>query len=111
MAEELAATANTEHVMFVPEVSGLKDMSGQIFFIIYKNLGPSQYTPVYKSETKAAVGGVVKWNMVQIGTTDLCKDDVERQINIEFFKFNSSGKHKIVGTCNIVTLAQLKSGQ
>lgn len=51
--EEMAAQANTEHVMFVPEVTGLKDMSGQIFFIVFKNLGPGQYTPVYKSETKA----------------------------------------------------------
>lgn len=40
-AEELTATANTEHVMFVPEAKDLKDMSGQAFFIIYKNLGPS----------------------------------------------------------------------
>lgn len=64
--------------MFVPEAKDLKDMSGQAFFIIYKNLGPSSYTPVYKSETRSASGGIFKWNMVQIGTTDLCKDEVER---------------------------------
>jgi len=110
-AEELAATANTEHVMFMPEATGLKDMSGQLFFIIYKNLGPGQFTPVYKSETKSAIGGLCKWNLVQIGTTDLCKDELERQVSIEFFRFNSSGKHKIVGTCNTVTLAQIKTGK
>jgi hypothetical protein len=109
-AEEMQSTANTEHVMFVPEATNLKDMSGQIFFIIYKNIGPNQYTPVYKSETKAQTGGKVVWNMVQIGATDLCKDEKEREIKLEFFKFNSSGKHKIVGTCNSVTLFQLESG-
>ena len=35
VGEEIAATANTELVKFIPEAQ-LKDMSGQIFFIIYK---------------------------------------------------------------------------
>jgi hypothetical protein len=48
--------------MFTPEASNLKDMSGQIFFIIYKNLAPANYTPIYKSETKAAAGGRLVWN-------------------------------------------------
>ena len=48
--------------MFVPEVRNLKDMSGSIFFIVYKNLGPNQYTPVYKSECRTQAGGMLKWN-------------------------------------------------
>ena len=107
----MAAQSNNEHVMFVPEVTGLKDMGGQIFFIIYKNLGPGQYTPVYKSETKAAANNKLNWNTVQIGTTDLCKDDIEKEIKIEFFKFNSSGKHKNLGHTQAVTLATLKEGK
>jgi hypothetical protein len=63
IAEEMAATANTELVKFVPEAT-LRDMSGQIFFIIYKNLTPGHYVPVYKSETKASSGGKIIWNMV-----------------------------------------------
>ena len=60
--EEMAATSNQELIMFTPEASNLKDMSGQIFFIIYKNLAPANYTPIYKSETKAAAGGRLVWN-------------------------------------------------
>jgi hypothetical protein len=107
IAEEMAATANTELVKFVPEAT-LRDMSGQIFFIIYKNLTPGHYVPVYKSETKASSGGKIIWNMVQIGSTDLCKDDIEREVKIEFFRFNSSGSHKIIGTCSTITLGVLK---
>jgi hypothetical protein len=47
---------------------------------------------------------------VQLGTTDLCKDDVDREVKIEFFRSNPSGAHKIVGTCNQMTLGTLKSG-
>lgn len=103
----MAATANTELIKFVPEAT-LKDMSGQIFFIIYKNLAPGNFVPVYKSETKASSGGKIIWNMVQIGSTDLCKDDIEREVKIEFFRFNSSGSHKIIGTCSTITLGVLK---
>jgi len=46
--------------------------------------------------------------MVQIGSTDLCKDEIEREVKIEFFRFNSSGSHKIIGTCSTITLGVLK---
>lgn len=51
------------------------------------------------------------WNTVQIGTTDLCKDDVEREIKIEFYRFNSNGSHKNLGNTQAVTLATLKEGR
>jgi len=47
---------------------------------------------------------------VQIGATDLCKDDVERSIKIEFFRSNTNGKHKILDSVETMTLAQLKEG-
>ena len=48
---------------------------------------------------------------MQLGATDLCKDDVEREIKIEFFKSVSSGKHKILGSIDNMTLGQLKEGK
>ena len=47
--------------------------------------------------------------MVSILTTDLCNEEPEREVRLEFFKSQKSGKHKNLGfiTCNI---AQLKEG-
>ena len=107
-AEEQAATANTEIVIFNP-VANLPE-NDVCFFIIYKNLAPGKYTPVYKSEIKRPEQGAFRWNQVQIGATDLCKDEIEREIKIEFFKSVSSGKHQIKGTVSNMTLAMLKEG-
>ena len=61
-AEEVEATANTEVVVFNP-VGTLSD-SGLCFFIIYRNIAPGKYTPIYKSEIKRPEGGGFKWNQV-----------------------------------------------
>ena len=59
-AEEQAATANTEIIMFNP-VATLPD-SGLCFFIIYRNLALGKYTPIYKSEIKRPESGSFKFN-------------------------------------------------
>jgi len=61
-AEEVNATANGEIVIFNP-VGTLKD-TGLCFFIIYRNIAPGKYTPIYKSEIKRPEGGAFKWNQV-----------------------------------------------
>ena len=66
----MAATANTELIKFVPEAT-LKDMSGQIFFIIYKNLAPGNFVPVYKSETKAS-SGTYPWTLDTAASPGTC---------------------------------------
>lgn len=63
------------------------------FFIINKFISPQVYKPLYKSETKAASAGSHKWNMVNLLTSELANDDVEREIRIEFFESAKSGKH------------------
>jgi len=47
---------------------------------------------------------------VQIGATDLCKDNVEQEIKIEFFQSSTSGKHKFLCMNELITLGQLKEG-
>ena len=108
-AEEVEATANAEMVIFNPAAKF--NESGLCFFIIYRNLAPGKYNPIYKSEIKKPEAGEFKWNQVQVGATDLCKDDVERQIKIEFFRSVSSGKHKIIDSIDSMTLGQLMEGQ
>ena len=46
---------------------------------------------------------------MQIGATDLCGDDIEREIKFEFFKSVPSGKHKLLDMLKL-TLGQLKDG-
>ena len=60
-AEEQQATANSEFVMFEPQAT-LPDMN-VCFFIIYRNLAPGQWTPIYKSEIKRPYNlNMFKWN-------------------------------------------------
>ena len=53
---------------------------------------------------------MMKWNQVQIGTTDLCADDIERPIKFEFFRSVPSGKHVNLGMCQDITLGTLRGG-
>jgi len=63
-AEETAANDNAEMVKFTPEAT-LSSTSGLNFFIIYKNMGPNSYLPVYKSEIKNPLSGSkFVWNEV-----------------------------------------------
>ena len=46
---------------------------------------------------------------MQIGTTDLCKDQIELEVKIEFFRSVPSGRHRNLGQLTL-SLAQLKEG-
>ena len=104
----MPAAANTEIVIFNP-IATLPE-SNVCFFLVYRETGNQQWTPIYKSEIKRPEGGAFRWNQVQLGSTDLCGDNVERPIKVEFFKSVPSGKHKIIDMIDTITLAQLKSG-
>ena len=101
------ANSNAEMALFNPTAT--LPESGLCFFIIFRNIALGKYTPIYKSEIKRPEAGTFKWNQVQMGTTDLCKDDIEREIKIEFFRSVPSGKHKNIDSVTL-TLAQLKEG-
>lgn len=60
LAEKMEATANTEIAIFNP--SATLSETGPCFFIIYSNLAPGKYSPVYKSEIKRPTSGVCAWN-------------------------------------------------
>ena len=60
-AEELSASANEEMVIFDPEITGLKS-SSLCFFIIYRNISPGNFTPIYKSEIKNPSNSCYCWN-------------------------------------------------
>lgn len=72
-------------------------------------MGPNNYKPVYKSEITSSINGRYTWNLVSILTSELANEEPEREIRVEFFKSQKSGKHINLGyfVCNI---AQLKEG-
>jgi|688.fasta_scaffold208172_4 hypothetical protein len=55
------------------------------FFLIHKVISPSVQKPIYKSEIKPAVAGAYEWNLVNVLSSDLAGEDVDREIKIDFF--------------------------
>lgn len=107
VAEEQKNNANSEICIFEPSCR-FGESGNLYFFIVYKYHGPKHYTPLYKSEVrKYGPGNVVTWNPCALGTTDLCNDNVEQEIRLEFFRSETSGKHKNLGSF-ATTLAILK---
>ena len=80
---------------------------GYNFFLVSKFISVGTYKPVYKSEIKDTINDSFSWNHTSILTSELANEDPEREIRIEFFKSQKSGKHTNLGyiSCN---LAQLK---
>ena len=60
---------------------------GQNFFIVNKSMGPNNYVPVYKSEIKPAHVGKFIWNKFAILTSVLCKEEDDREIKVEYFRY------------------------
>ena len=93
---------NNEEANF--NLSGaFSSQEGYNFFFVHKFMGPNNYKPVYKSEITSSLGGRFSWNLVSILTSELANEDPEREIRIEFFKSQKSGKHINLGyiSCNI----------
>ena len=112
-AEENQGNKNNEMIDFEMHAS----LNGQaaasahdnMFFIISRYVQPQQYVPVYKSEDKAqdAVIKAHKWNRVKILTSLICKEEHDREIRIDFYRFQSSGNHRFIGS-STHTLNQIK---
>ena len=62
-AEEQAAVTNNEIVKFTP-VATMVDEQNLCFFLVYRNMAPGKFTPIYKSEVKSPNNGTFTWNEV-----------------------------------------------
>ena len=99
---------NNEEANF--NLSGaFSSQDGYNFFLVHKSMGAANYKPVYKSEITSSIGGRFSWNLVSILTSELANEDVDRDIRVEFFKSQKSGKHVNLGYFNC-TIAGLKEG-
>ena len=80
---------------------------GMNFFLIHKNVAGNTWKPIYKSEIQQARNGQYEWNIVNILSADLAGDDIEREVRIDFYISQKSGKHRHCGQ-SAITLGQLK---
>ena len=65
---------------------------------------------MYKSEDKLLDSHIRqhKWNSVKILTAILCKEDPDRDIRVDFYKYFSSGNHKFICATNGITLNKIR---
>jgi len=107
-AEELSASAGSESAVI--QLKGRLPDHGNIFFIIWKQLAPNKYKPVYKSEFKSTERGCQNWNELAIDTGLLCNQDQEQEIKFDFYRQESNGDNKLLGTVR-TQMSQLKEKQ
>jgi hypothetical protein len=60
--------------------------SGMCFFLVMKQIGATNWKPVYKSEIKPYLNGHFEWNVVNLLSTDVVTDgNIDAEFKIEFF--------------------------
>lgn len=60
-------------------------MKGFKFFLIHKQVTPTVWKPIYKSEIQSAKQGFFEWNNVNVLTQDMAGDDIDKEVRIEFY--------------------------
>jgi hypothetical protein len=56
------------------------------FFLVMKQIGATNWKPVYKSEIKPYLNGHFEWNVVNLLSTDVVTDgNIDAEFKIEFF--------------------------
>lgn len=97
---------------------------GEILFMIMYRMhtglgipgrGNHIWKPVYKSEVKPNIGGrngptKFEFNQFSLLVSDLCAGDKDKEIKIEFFKSQKSGKHINIGQ-SLYTVQELEENQ
>jgi hypothetical protein len=102
----------TNEIMDFELRATFKDVGGDdpVFFIFSRFVAPGEFTPVYKSEVKIKdpQAHLHKWNRCRILTSVLCKEEIDREIRVDFYKSQKNGNHKFLGN-STVTLTTFKS--
>ena len=106
--EEKKMSASNQLLLI--QLKGNLQTRDYVFFILWKQLSPGQYKPVYKSEIKIAERGHQNWNQFKIDTQTLCNEDDKQEIKIDFYRYDSAGSHKMIGQ-DFTDLSELSSGK
>ena len=84
MALEKKADYGKTQVKFTLSATNVKSTDVS-FLVISRAKDKGKYQPVYKSETKGQMQGVIKWNKILIDTDTLCGADNFTEILFEIF--------------------------
>ena len=110
--EEMNREVDEQQVLMEPVLNFTDgNFRGDLLFMIMYRMhsglnmpgrGNHIWKPVYKSEVKTNCGGrsgPTKFEFNQFSTliSDLCNGDKEKEVKIEFFKSQKSGKHQNIG--------------
>ena len=79
-------------------------MSGLNFFLVHKLINGKSWKPIYKSEITPVANNAYTWLPMSLLSSDMAGDDVDREIRIDFFNSQKSGKHRHRGQASF-TLA------
>ena len=76
---------NNEMIEF--EIAGnFANKDGFNFFFVQKFISPGHFIPIYKSEIKPCTGQNFEWAKFSVLTSNLCKEENDREIRIDFYK-------------------------
>lgn len=82
--------------------------SSEVFYIIWKELSPGKWKPVYKSEAQVKQGGQHKFREAVLNTSMLGDDDQE--FRVDFMIAQDSGNHTLIGS-DTLSIAGLQGGK
>lgn len=92
---------NVQELIMKP-MATLGTTSGMCFFLVMKQIGATNWKPVYKSEIKPYQNGAFHWNLLNLLTTDIVDaGNIDNEFKIEFFQSAKSGKHQNLGHVNM----------
>lgn len=108
-AEEMGANKEVAYIQLAAENLDKMDFFGKSdpFFVISKGFSNGRFVVVKKSEViKKTLNPT--WAEFSIPVRDLCNNNYDRQLKIEVFDWNSSGKDDFIGSF-MTTLRSLSS--
>lgn len=87
---------------------GQFNTGSEVFYIVWKQLSPGKWKPVYKSEAQVKQGGKHKFREAVLNTTLLGEENDE--FRVDFMIAQSSGNHTLIGS-DTATIAELQGGK
>lgn len=78
-------SGNASELIMRPKAT-LGTTSAMCFFLVMKQIGATNWKPVYKSEIKPYQNGAYDWNIVNLLTTDIVAEgNIDSEFKMEFF--------------------------
>lgn len=97
--EELSGGMSSDIVKIA--IEGEVKACGLCFFKLLRgDINDKDFVPVYQSEAKESIKGLVKWKTVVIGAAGLIRDSYNHPLALQFYKHKNNGQHEKLGEFN-----------